>query len=411
MLKSRIKLWLSYFSLALLSLVLLSALVLASPPLAHVRHYLLRGAASIDDFERHPTRAIAPAPQPQAWPLAPQYNRGEIAPDLLLQLEAQQTTAFLVFQNGALLYERYWDGHNAQTLTQGFSVAKSVVSMLVGVAVGEGKIQSLDQAVADFLPAFKAGDKAKITLRQVLSMSSGLNWQEREQGAMSNQAKAYFGDDVQGVINRLEATQPSGKSFVYSSGDAQVLAMVLEQLYQQPLADLLAQKLWHKVGAQSPAAWMLDREGGHEKAYCCLATTAQDLARLGHLMLWSGQWRYGNQVQQVVPAAYMEEALSPAYFLADPRQNNAPMQWYGQQFWLQPYKGRVYPSMRGLKGQLVWAVPERNALILRLGRQENKARDETGYFGVDSQAYLQAGLNLLNPVPPEPAKPWVAKES
>src|SRR5690606_33587242 len=136
-----------------------------------------------------------------------------------------------------LLHEQYWDGYSEESLSNSFSVAKSIVSILVGIALQEGALQSIDQPVGDYLPEFKEGAKANITIKHLLWMSSGLNWDESYGNPLSVTTEAYYGSDLKKVVRRLEAVEKPGQQFEYKSGDTQVLGFVLEAATGKSLAD------------------------------------------------------------------------------------------------------------------------------------------------------------------------------
>jgi len=153
----------------------------------------------------------------------------------------------------------------------------------------------VDEPVANYIESFQEGEKAKVTLRNCLTMSSGLDWHESDKGVFSNNAYGYYGEDIAKVIDGLQVEKPMGKEFEYRSGDTQVLGLILEKVYNKKIADLASEKIFQRIGSETNALWMLDKEKGREKAFCCLAPTARDYARFGHLMLWKGNWK-GRQV-------------------------------------------------------------------------------------------------------------------
>lgn len=377
-------------TLAFVSLLLLASALTFTPPFVHIRHYLERGDVDIYDFSKHPTRQVLASTGPEPWELDSSFNKIQIPQNLIDTMEKYQTTAFLVFQDGKLKYERYWEDQTQQSLSQSFSAVKSVVSMLIGIAVEEGKIKSLDEPVSSFIDSFNEGEKSKITIRNCLTMSSGLDWHERDKGVFSNNAKGYFGENIANVIDHLHLEKPIGKTFEYRSGDTQILGEILEKVYRKHLSDILSERIFQRIGTETNARWMLDAEHGHEKAYCCFAPTARDYARFGHLMLWKGNWKH----RKVVPQAYMEEALSPATNLIDPN-TNGPLQEYGYQFWFQTYKGLKTYSMRGLNGQLIYAIPSKNAVVVRLGHKEAVQLIGKTHFKTDSEDYLAAAMGML----------------
>jgi CubicO group peptidase (beta-lactamase class C family) len=361
-----------------------------APPLVHIRNYVERGAVDILDYKKHPVRQVLASARPEPWPLDSTFNKATISQNLIDTLEKYETTAFLVFKDGKLKYEHYWEGYNNKTLSQSFSAAKSVISMLVGIALNENKIKGLDEPISHYIGSFSEGEKNKITIRHCLTMSTGLNWHEKDRGVFSNNAYGYYGEDIAKVIDALTVEKPVGKEFEYRSGDTQILGLVLEKAYNKKISDLVSEKIFQRIGSETDAVWMLDKAKGREKSFCCFAPTARDYARFGHLMLWKGAW--GRQ--QIIPERYMNQALSPATNLLDPK-TNAPLKVYGFQFWMQPYKNLQTVSMRGLLGQLVWAIPSENAVVVRLGHKESFAKAGP-YFRQDSEAYLAAALEVLH---------------
>ncbi|WP_028667330.1 serine hydrolase domain-containing protein [Runella zeae] len=373
----------------LVGLLLVGTGLTYTSPLVHIKNYVQRGDVDIIDYKQHPTRQVLASTRPEPWPLDSNFNKAVVSQNLLDTLEKYRTTAFLVFQDGKLLYEKYGENTDTSSLSQSFSAAKSIISMLVGIALNENKIRSLDQPIKAYLGAFEEGEKSKITIRHCLTMSTGLDWHERDKGFFSNNALGYYGENIEGVIEHLASEKPAGKEFEYRSGDTEILALVLEKVYNKKIADLASEKIFQLIGSETDAVWMLDKPKGREKAFCCFAPTARDFARFGHLMLWNGNWKG----RQIVSEGYMKEAQRPASYLLDPKTQR-PLQAYGYQFWMQSYKGVATVSMRGLLGQLIWAIPSKNAVVVRLGHKESPQKVEN-YFKQDSEMYLEAALQIL----------------
>ncbi|MFN8345553.1 MAG: serine hydrolase [Spirosomataceae bacterium] len=371
-------------------IILLGTALSYTPPFIHIRNYVQRGEVDVLDYKFHPTRQVLASARPEPWPLDTHFNQLPIPQSLIDTMEKYHTTAFLVFQNGKLQYERYWENYDTKTLSQSFSASKSIISMLVGIALNENKIRGLDEPIARYIGSFSEGEKSKITIRHCLTMSSGLNWHEKDRGVFSNNAYGYYGENIADVIDELQVEKTIGKEFEYRSGDTEIVGLVLEKAYNKKISDLASEKIFQLIGSETDAVWMLDKPKGREKAFCCFAPTARDYARFGHLMLWKGNWKG----RQVIPQRYMNEALRPAAYLKDPKTGK-PLQVYGFQFWMQPYKGLQTVSMRGLLGQLIWAIPERNAVVVRLGHKESPQKSGP-YFRQDSEMYLDAALQVLD---------------
>lgn len=323
--------------------------------------------AGIDDnkiFEQHQIEAPA-APQP--WPLSHKYNQLPLNKKLDELHEELESVAFLVIKDDSILHEQYWKGYSDASLSNSFSMAKSMVSALVGVAIKEGKIKSVEQPVGDFLPAFQKGDKAKIRIKDLLRMSSGLNWEESYINPLSMTTEAYYGTDLKRIINRLKAVAAPGQKWSYKSGDTQVLGFVLQAATGKSLSDYAEEKLWKPMGAVHDAEWSVDRPDGIEKAYCCFFSNARDFARLGRLYLNDGIWNGDT----LVPPAYVKASLTPNGLVK--AEGGGKVDFYGYQWWLMPdYNGQDVFYARGILGQYVIAIPEKNIIMVRLGKERGE---------------------------------------
>lgn len=323
--------------------------------------------ADIDDNDIFDQRVIPASATPQPWPLASKYNKVDLPPELKKLHQDLESIAFILIQNDSILYEQYWQGYSEKSLSNSFSMAKSIVSILIGAAIQDGKIKSVEQPVSDFLPEFKKGDKAKIKIKHLLWMSSGLNWDESYSSPLSVTTEAYYGSDLKKVIKRLKAVEPPGKEFSYKSGDTQVLSLVLKAATGKSLSQLAEEKIWRPLGAEHKAEWSLDKPEGIEKAYCCFYSNARDFARIGKLYLHNGIWNGDT----IVPPSYVQASLKPSE-LPD-ASDKATVDFYGYQWWLIPdYKGQNIFYARGILGQYVIVIPEKNIVIVRLGKERGE---------------------------------------
>lgn len=323
--------------------------------------------ADIDDNAIFEQRTVDSPAVPQPWPLAAEYNTGQLPTELEQLHQDLESIAFLLVKDDSILYEQYWDGYSDESLSNSFSMAKSIVSMLVGVAIKEGKIESVDQPVGDFLPRFKKGNKAKIRIKHLLWMSSGLNWDESYSNPFSMTTEAYYGTNLKKVINRLDAEEEPGQQWSYKSGDTQVLGFVLEAATGMSLSEYAAEKLWKPLGAAHDAEWSVDNPSGIEKAYCCFFSNARDFARLGKLYLHNGTWNGDTIVQP----AYVKASLTPNNLVA--AGTGEKVDFYGYQWWLLPkYKGQDIFYARGILGQYIIVIPEKDIIIVRLGKERGE---------------------------------------
>lgn len=376
-----------------LSLFLLLGLVYATTytnRLAHIRNFITWGPHTIYDFKTHPTRLVENGDAPQPWPLDSLYNRRDIPKNLIDSIEKQKTIAFLVFQNGKLKYERYWN-HGKDSLSGSFSAAKSIISLLVGIAVDEGRIKSINQPVADYLDHFKEGNLRHIRIRDLLTMSSGLSWKESDKGYFSLNAYGYYGDNMANTVDRMEANEAPGKFWEYRSGDTQVLGLIVEKVFGNSISELVSERFARPMHFEHDALWLLDGEKQHEKAFCCFNGIARDYGRFGQLVLNNGAWNG----KQIVSKAYLEAATKPASYLKDPTENNRPVDYYGYQYWIVNHpNGLRVPSMNGLFGQYVYIIREKNAVIVRLGN--SPIEKFIHHYQPENFYYINAGLSVLD---------------
>jgi CubicO group peptidase (beta-lactamase class C family) len=323
--------------------------------------------ADIDDHLIFHQRKIEAPATPVPWAISRHYNKLSLPPELQQLHEGLGSVAFLIVHDDSILFEQYWDGYSEESLSNSFSVAKSIVSVLVGVALKEGAIKSVEQPVGDFLPEFREGAKSKITLRHLLWMSSGLNWDESYSDPFSMTTEAYYGSNLKKVIGRLEAVEEPGQQFEYKSGDTQILGFVLEAATGMTLAEYAEEKLWQPLGAERDAQWSVDHIRGNEKAYCCFFSNARDFARIGQLYLNQGVWRGDT----IVSPEYVQASLTPSGLPS--ASTGETTDFYGYQWWLLPsYKNQFIFYARGILGQYIVVIPEKELVIVRLGKQRGE---------------------------------------
>jgi len=370
----------------LISTGLLIVLFLVSPSYLH--QAILHGNPGIEDYQFFHNRTIE-AGEAQPWKIAAAVNGFVMGDSMTKVIESYLPIAYLVIQDEEVIYERYWEGFDENSLSNSFSAAKSIVSLLVGIAIDEGKIKNVDDKVGNYLPAFNEGRNKELTIRDLLTMSSGLNWDEAYSSPFSMTTKAYYGSDLRGLINGLEVVETPGKEFDYLSGNTEVLAMVVQAATGQTISDYTSGKIWKHIGAVNDALWCLDSEDGMEKAYCCFNSNARDFARFGQLILNHGKW----DGHQIVSESYVEEATTPASYLVD-KEDRKSVGFYGYQWWIIHYKGYVIPYMRGILGQYIFAIPGKNAVVVRLGH--DRSHEYKDHHTLDIYTYLDAAFMILD---------------
>ena len=384
---------------AILALIALFFLCLP----VYMREALIHWYPDITDTYIFASHVVEKADSCWDFPEAKGFNDYEMTPEEDAFLKQYGTVAFLVIRQDSVLYEEYRDGWEPGKLSNIFSATKSIVGLLVGIACDEGYIESLDDKVSKYLPEFREGDK--ITVRNLLTMSSGLNWDEAYTALISKTTQAYYGDNIRELIMGLEVVEEPGRRYSYKSGDTQLLAFVLEAALNRSdrgkepgpaggyipltISEYAQEKLWQPIQACRSALWNLDREGGDEQTYCCFNTTARDLAHLARLVLHHGSWNG----RQVISPAYLQEAISPASYLEN-EFGDGSLDYYGFQIWIMHYGGMHFPAFRGLGGQYVFMIPQRQAIVVRLGHRRSDVYERE--VTTDIREYLDIAFRILD---------------
>jgi CubicO group peptidase (beta-lactamase class C family) len=344
-----------------------------------------RSGPSITEYDIFDNREVKAGTE-QKWSNAKNYNAQKIPAALEPKFNEMQTVAFVIVKNDSLLHEQYWDGFGPDSRSNSFSMAKTFVSILVGAAIDEGKIKSIDQPVSDFLPEFKEGDNAKLTIKHLLTMSSGINFDENYVSPFAYPAQAYYGSDLKTLTFGYKVIEEGGKTFKYLSGNSELLAFILTKATGKTLSEYMSEKLWKPLGAKNDALWSLDSKDGMEKAYCCFNSNALDFARLGQLYLDRGKWN-GTQI---INADYVAKSIIPAD-LVD--VDGKKIDNYGYAWWLIPdYKGHYIFYARGILGQYIICIPDQKMVVVRLGgkREKRKGNDHP----LDLYYYIDAAIEM-----------------
>ncbi|MBK9479483.1 MAG: serine hydrolase [Bacteroidetes bacterium] len=321
----------------------------------------------------------------QNWPSARDFNKNKLSAEQRVEFEDYKTTAFLVLKNDSVKYEEYWDGFSDTSHTNSFSMGKSIVSILVGIAIDEHKIKSVDQPIVDFIPEFAVGANAKVTVKHLLTMSSGINFDEDYINPFAYPAAAYYGSDLKALTYDYQVTEEPGKNWKYLSGNTELLGFVLEKATGKSISEYASEKLWKPMGANHPAYWSLDHEGGVEKAYCCFNSNARDFARFGSLYLHQGSWKG----KQLVSKQYVQESIRAADLIDD---NGGKNNKYGYSWWLLNYKNHPIYYMRGILGQYVFVIPDKNMVVVRLGHK--RSTEKINDHPKDVYLFLDAALAM-----------------
>ncbi|MES3001943.1 MAG: serine hydrolase [Pseudomonadota bacterium] len=310
------------------------------------------------------SRVIAPGAAPM--PLAP-GSPLRLPLDVDTYMAGQRSAALLIVQDGKLRLERYGLGFDATGRWTSFSVAKSFTSTLVGAALRDGFIKSMDDKVSAYIPEMKGSAYDDVSVRQLLTMTSGVKWNEdyadpNSDVARFNNHKPEDGvDSLVSYMRRLPRDVPAGTRWNYSTGETNLVGILVNRATKKPLATYLAEKIWVPAGMEQQATWLLSKTG-QEISGCCIQATARDYARMGQFIL--GGARVNGQ--SIVPDGYLAEATTTRVGIGQPNRG------YGYQWWT--YADGSFAA-RGIFGQGIFIDPKRKLVIVSNANWAGGARD------------------------------------
>lgn len=376
-----------WLSVGLLGLILLGLLILAltySPE--YIYRVLVWQESDYGDYMNNfPHRALHAAPEPFIFDSAPDEDRVRQifesslgVDDFDAFLEAGDAQAFIVIQDDKILYEKYFNGAQRDTLLTSFSAAKSYVTTLVGIAVAEGYINSIDDPITDYLPELAERDARfnDITIRNVMMMASGLDFQEMRWALFNGDdpLATYYPDQRKAALEYTKIVDRPGEYFRYNKYHPQLLGLILERATGMTVTDYMQQKLWDPIGAEFDGSWSLDsEESGFEKMEAGLNARAIDFAKLGRLFLNDGVWD-GKQVipaEWVAEATQVDPALQRAEYYPDAMGQTIfdDLNGYYKYMWYGFFRGQdSYDfAAEGDHGQFIYASPAKNLIVVRNG--------------------------------------------
>ncbi len=347
---------------------------------------LLQRQSAITDHQHFVNANIAPARE--AAPLAVADNPALHLPTFPGRsfdqfMEQNGTVAMVVVKGGKVVMERYYNGYQRESVATSFSVAKSVVSALVGIAIEAGQIGSVDDPITRYVPELAKRDTrfGNITIAHLLSMRSGIRFDEGYLSPLDDAARFYLTPDLLSKISGMTIRQAANEAHYYSSGDTQLLGLIVQRATGMPLAQYLQQTIWQPMGAQFEASWSMDSgKNGLAKAFCCLNGRALDYARFGLLYLNQGKFNG----KQIVPAQWVRDSTAVReYPGADPatRWNLEATGKRVAAYYVWQWRRAVEADpgselgfkpgadffAQGLHGQFIYIAPAQDLVIVRLG--------------------------------------------
>ena len=280
-----------------------------------------------------------------------------------------------------MVHEQYFGGYGELSRTNSFSMAKTVLTMMVGIAIEEGIIASFDQPITDYLPEFNSDELGKnATLAQLSLMNSGYDWVEHYYSWFSPTVELYHGSDVEEFLLGRSFSDAPSERWYYSSASTQLLAIALSRALEAngqsgSLAKYLSAKIWQPMGMNDDGVWHTDEEG-MELAYCCINSNARNFAKLGQLLLNNGRW--GDQ--QIIPEAFVRKMIQP--------EGQAD---YGYSTWLNYDNNPSFYHFSGHLGQAIAVVPEHSLVVVRLGERTNP---KTDFHTEEVPGYIDEAIKL-----------------
>lgn len=372
--------------------------------------YLVRvlawNSVGIDDYTLFPERAVANEPPATTYPpaarplsdarLGPAVQRhfsATGADSLEDFLSGTNTTAFIVLFDGQLAYEGYFNGHARTSTETSFSAAKSFVSALVGIAIAEGKIGGVGDPISTYLPALADRDLGAITIEQLLTMRSGLAYDESGL-PWSDDALTYYGPDLKALALAQSVETSPGTEWRYNDYNLLLIGMVLERATGKPVAEYLSEKIWRPLGMTAPASWSLD-EHGFEKMATGINARAIDFATFGQLFLQNGTW----QGRAIVPDAWvaasatLTEADGAGLLHVDPDWKPGALDLGYKYYWWVHHRddGRDDFFASGNLGQYIYVSPANRVVIVRTGFDWGDYRGWVRFLGDVADAAAATG--------------------
>ena len=387
---------------ALITVLLLSSVAAAGTPYRHATEDIgtvrqiydgkLYPDIQVNTFRNidrlFPTRTVARGETVSALPLSKQplqdfaYSVDGQSYDLYDVLSMNRVSGLLIIHRGEIVFEKYLLGNDQHTRWMSMSVVKSITASLIGAAIQDGYINSIDDPIVNYLPRFKGTAYDGVTVKHLLQMSSGVAWNETYTDATSDRRRMLEAQLSQqpGAILKLMATLPRaakpGTVWNYSTGETQVAGALVRAATGKPVADYLSEKIWSTLGMQADANWWLQSANGLEVGGSGLSATLRDYARLGLFWLNDGVITLDGKVQRVLPEGWMQAASSRQHI-------GGKTVDYGYMLW--PLHGNSYAA-EGIFGQYLFVDPDTKLVVAMWSAQPKPLYRA----GLNEYAFLQA---------------------
>jgi CubicO group peptidase (beta-lactamase class C family) len=318
----------------------------------------------IEDSEKFPARLLSAANEPYYFPIRSSLavidpKKFSVPNGLSFEdyLQRNNTVAFVIIRNDSLIYEKYFDGLTKDSAVLSFSISKVFTSALIGLAIDDRLIRSVEEPVTNYLPEMRKNGFDQVTIKHLLQMTSGIRFREDKGSPFHEDAKFYYGGNLTRSALNLRLIRKAGAKFEYASGNTQLLGHILQRaLKNKTITEYLQEKIWNPLGMESAAKWNTDRKNkGIEKMFCCLNATARDFAKFGNLYLHSGKF----QNKQVIPKEWVSQSVTAD--TTDGGSKNYKYQW-----WLSSRTKEFFAE--GIINQFIYVNPDKNLVIVKLSK-------------------------------------------
>jgi CubicO group peptidase (beta-lactamase class C family) len=365
----------------------------------HIVRFFIYNFADANDYKKFPKKEILRSPDPFYFKDGTQTNSIRLPKTMHVKrkdytleetLKNTGTAAFIVIRNDSILYQWYRPNKDRSSIATSFSMSKSFISALIGIAINEGSIKNTDEPITNYLDFLDKKEFGKVTIQDVLDMRSGIKFGENYFNPFGDIAKYYYGLNLKKYLKKLKMEEAPGKKFKYISLNTELLGLILEKATGKSLTAYLQEKLWTPLGMEFDASWSIDsKKNQTEKAFCCINARAIDYAKLGRLYVNKGKWND----KQIVPEKWVEAAytfktpknnymysnhwwhtrifttaadsnkLERPYHLMDPEEKTASLV-------VQP-SGDFFAQ--GLLGQYLYMYPKKKIVIVRVSKKEGSS--------------------------------------
>ena len=365
-------------------LLIFLCLLMISVSCTFLSRYIFLNAPDVYDYKKLPLRVIKNDPSTVFnFKTSQDFNLNSLVPiifntskvtDLDTFLEKTGTTAFLIIRNDSILYERYFNGHKNDTYCKAFSVSKVFLSSLIGIAIDEGNIQSVNDAVMKYLPEIKDKRFAGLTINHCLSLTSGIKTNNKQIFPWNDKVRIYYTPDIRKLLSNIEYDHEPGKEYAVEEVSPVLLAMVLEKATGKSVSAYLEEKIWKPLGMSHDGLWVIDsKKHGFEAANSGLTGLPVDFAKLGRLYLNNGKF---NNKQIISPEWVRRSTIADTTSVCFWRK----IDYYEKK---DVYFNRMWLGLRtndmdysyfasGHFGQRIFISPAKNAIIVRFGTKDGK---------------------------------------